>query len=191
MDAKWIVVYDPRGEWWEGSLVDQKRAQSLQARNVVLLPVFPDLFKRSGVGGYHKRAWGAGWSLDSSMPRTVSPMTIYCAKDLPMLHWAARLLPEPSFLEALNGAEENTALLNGFIRIVSDGSQIIAAKCGLLAEKYVDMRDLKKDQLVDGAFNLRGSAKVTIPGDGHYGFALYGYAPGLRVLWSAVSQSFE
>jgi hypothetical protein len=191
MDTKWIVVYDPKGEWWEGSLVDQTRAQSLQSRNVVVLPVVPDLFKRSGVGGYHKRAWGSGWSLDSSMPRTVSPMTIYCSKDLSAIHWAARILPEPGFLDILQGNEEKPALLNGFIRVVSDGSQAIAAKVGLLAETYVDVRDLKKDQLVDGAFLLRGKAKVTVPGDGHYGFALYGYAPGLRVLWSAVSQAFE
>lgn len=185
-----IVVYDPKGEWWEGSLVDDKRASLLQARDVVVLPVVTDLFKVSGVGGYHRRAWGAGWSLDSSVPRTISPMTMFCSKELTAIHWAAQIMPDPSFLDLIS-REENRKMLNGFIRIVADTSQAIAAKCGLQAEQYVDVRTLTKDQLVGGKFIVRGQAKVTIPGDGHYGFALYGYAPGLRVLWSAVSQSFE
>jgi hypothetical protein len=178
------------GDWWEGSLVDDDRARVLESRDVIVLPVVPDLFKVSGVGGYHKRAWGAGWSLDSMTPKTISPMTIYCSKDLTAIHWAARVMPEANFIDMIS-REDNRKQLTGFIRLVSDNSQAIPAKCGLMAEQYVDVRTLTKDKLVKGCFQIRGTATISVPGDGHYGFALYGYAPGLRVLWSAVSQSFE
>jgi len=187
MHKKHIVVYDPKGQWWEGALVDEERARQLTSRDVVVLPVIPDLFKVSGVGGYHKRSWGAGWSLDSSVPRTVSPMTIYCLKDASAFYWAARILPEASFLEDMKEGKP----LTGFVRIVPDNSQAIVAKCGLQAEQHVEINTLTKDKLVGDSFLVQGSAKISVPGDGHYGFALYGYAPGLRVVWSAVSQSFE
>lgn len=190
MNEYYVVVEDRSGEWWEGSLVDGTRARQLEARGVVLLPTIPDLFRVSGVGAYHKRAWGAGLKLDRMTPRHVSPMTIYCSKEFTALHWRARLIPEPDLLEKLNG-EGEVVSPDGFLRIIYDPSQPLPYKLGLMSNEMVDARSLTKNQLKDGGFDIGGVAKINAPGDAHYGVALYGMMSGLRVAWSAVSQAKE
>ncbi len=101
MGAKqYIVVEDPENSYWEGALVDEQRAGQLRARGVALLPCLPDMFRRSGVGGYARRAWGAGWPLDSAVPRMVAPLTVYLAPEAGThVYWLARLVCDQELLE--------------------------------------------------------------------------------------------
>ncbi len=88
-------------------------------------------------------------------------------------------------------ANEAGVELVGFLRFVSDSSQSIAFKAGILQSDadVVHARSLTKKDLIDGAFFIGGAVRATVPGDGVYGFALYGHAPGLRVAWSAATQA--
>lgn len=183
----WIVVEDPLGEWWEGALVDEGRKRQLESRGVVLLPCLPDLFRRSGVGGFHKRAWGAGLSVNGSQPRTVAPLTVYCSPEFHGMYWAARLIPEPPMVDRIMNDERN--VFQGFLRFIADASQANPNKLGVTPRNVFDLGTLDKRHYVQGGFIIRGDATLTVPGEAHYGFALYGTAPGLRIVWMAASQA--
>jgi hypothetical protein len=81
----------------------------------------------------------------------------------------------------------------GFLKISIDASQVIANKAGVTPrDSGVDIRALTKMKLSKtGHFLVQGSATIRCPTDGHYGFGLYGYAPGLRLVWAAVSQAAQ
>jgi len=206
--GQFIVVEDPKGEFWEGALVDEMNAQALRAREVVLLPVIPDLFRRSGVGGFHKRAWGSGWSVDHFSPRVICPLTMYCAqytdenhRALSQLNWAAKIVLTDEIKARLKIGHPD--LLPGFLKITSDASQFSPFKAGVVPKTDRDDRVgdrpaelLFKDlvtykQKEDGMLVLTGKATLTIPGDGYYGFGLYAMGTGLKVVWLAVSQSLQ
>lgn len=185
--TSYIVVEDSSGEWWEGALVEDVRARMLESKGVILLPVIPSLTKRSGVGGFHLRKWGSGWELDSQVPRIACPMTMYCEQPYNRLNWVAKVLPSSEWLEKLDkGIPE---LLNGFIKICADSNQSLVYKPSLTPVEDYLVRSLTRNQLVDGAFILKGTARIGLPADSHYGFGLYAVASGLRVVWSAISQS--
>lgn len=179
----WIVVWDPEAEYWSGGLVDLVKAHQLAQRGVVLLPVEPPLFKLSGVGGYHYRAWGGGYPLDNPMPRMTCPLSMYCSREYPVFHWKARLVAEPN-------VADDVASFEGALRLQSDIGQVNPLKVGLMplakADPLFDMRQIgKADQY--GGWTIGGKATAQVPQDGIYGFGLYGGAPGLRVVWAAVS----
>jgi hypothetical protein len=186
LNKLWIVVEDPTDTYWEGAHVDAIRAAQLRARGVALLPVVADVLVRAGVGGYHKRGWGAGWSLTTTIPRIASPMSMYCVKEMSKIHWCARLVLEPEYLIKLREG----VLLEGHLRVASDYGQPFPSKAGVNPEDVVDIRQLTEKQLGhhDG-FLVGGTAKVSIAQDGIHGFALYGVAPGFRIAWSAISQA--
>lgn len=188
-NPNWLVVEDPTGEWWEGALVEESRKAQLEARGVVLLPVLPDLFRRSGVGGFHKRAWGAGWPVLPARPTIVAPLTLYCSASFAFVHWAARVMPSSEQYERIENSEKG--VIQGFLRFIADASQAIPNKAGCQPVVECDLSTLDNRTVQERGFIVRGSAKVSIPGDGHYGFALYGAAAGLRVVWAAASQSAE
>jgi hypothetical protein len=191
LNENYIVVYDPEGEYWDGSLVNPLVKNQLEARGVILLPTLPSLFKLSGVAAYAKRSWGAGLSLDFPAPKLHSPLTMFCDQRYTILHWAARLLPDPSFLKKLEAGDPE--LLHGFLQISTDSSQVIPGKAGVHPKNpNVDVRALTKQKISKrGDFIVQGFANLRIPTDGHYGFGIYGYAPGLRLVWAAVSQAAQ
>jgi hypothetical protein len=181
------------GEWWEGALVDDARARQLEARGVVLLPVIPDLFSKSGVGGFHKRSWGSGWQLDTLAPRIICPMTMFCSTRYTTLNWVTKIILSVDLLDRLkqqaNSADPSNVLW-GFLKICPDSSQAIPSQLGLVPKNDVFIKDLAVSDLTeDGAFVVRGTAKLSVPSEAHYGFGLYAMAPGLRVVWAAISQS--
>jgi hypothetical protein len=184
----YIVVEDRTGDWWEGALVDDVRGRQLESRGVVVLPVVADLFKKSGVGGFHKRAWGAGWTIDSLTPRIVCPLTMFCAQSLNRLNWVAKVIPSEELLGTLK--REVPELVQGFVKICADSSQSISYRAGVTPDVELMLKDLTPKNLTDdGAFILKGTAKLSLPSDAHYGFGLYTMGSGLRVVWSAISQS--
>lgn len=181
INNSWVVVQDPDGKFWPGAIVDAARANQLRPRGVTLLPVVPALFKLSGVGGYAKREWGSGWPMDETVPRMHSPLTMYCTTELTNFHWAARLVAAP---EHGPGAK-----FQGTLRFAADPGQPLAMKVGLTpdpARPSIDVCKLGPPDVHNG-WTIGGTATARVPGDGHYGFAIFGTAPGLRIAWAAIS----
>ena len=188
-NAHWIVVEDVTGDWWTGAVVDAVRAKQLEARGVALLPVVPDLFRTSGVGGFHYRPWGSGISLATSVPRMAAPLTLYGVQELTMLHWKARLVPDAELLKRVEAGE--TGVFDGQLKIASDSSQALVDKMGLVDSAPVEARTLDKRHLSNGGFVVGGQAPARVPGPAHYGVALYGAMRGMRVAWAAASLARE
>lgn len=190
---KWIVVEDMTGEFWEGSLVDENLKRKLTGRRMAMLPVMPSLFTASGVGGFHKRSWGSGWPLDAASPKFFSPLTIFCTRDLNSMHWAAKLVLSPAGRARLE-ANADTALI-GSLQLAPDSGQHNANRIGLapkgdgsasfIAARSLKLADMNDD---DSSFYVGGEMVVSVPTNGHYGVALYGHMPDVRVAWAAVSQ---
>ena len=176
----YIVVEDPAAEYWDGSIVDSRRANILSTRGVVLLPVVPALMRLSGVGGYYKRAWGAGWPLASSPPKMHAPMTIYVVPEYRTVSWAARIM----------GEDDNRESYQGQIRLAADGSQPHASNTAGVSGAHntpVDFGKLGPRDEYSG-WVIRGEAQILTAGaGGHFGLALYGEGAGLRVVWAAAS----
>jgi len=173
-----IVVWDPKNEIAEGTLVTDVQAMQLEPLGVALLPVVPRLFEASGVGGYAKRQWGPGVALSPHMPRLSCPLTIYAAKELRALHWCARLVPDGTGV-----------VPNGQLRLTADGNQP-----GVLNASYqpngnlITLGSLGKADAA-GGWTVGGKGVVSPSGDGYVGFALYGTGSGIRVLFAAISQA--
>ena len=180
-----IVVEDPSGERLEGEIVNHQRSEQLATRGVTCLPVCPDLFDQSGVGGYMRRAWGPGWPLHAPSPRMNAPMTIFCTSRHTLLHWCARL----TATDACARAAAAGMLPTGQLRIATDPSQHLAhlSKLSPLAGPIEAGRLGPPDER--GGWVVRGKTGLSVADEGHYGFAIYGHAPGLLVTWSAVSCS--
>ena len=70
-----VVVDDPSGQYWEGALVKGREGHILRSRGVIVLPVDPRMFRFSGIGGYMKRSWGAGFPLTNVVPALNCPLT--------------------------------------------------------------------------------------------------------------------
>lgn len=192
MNSHWIVVWDPQNEWWEGSLVDESRARQLEARGVALLPCMPELFKLAGVGGYAKRAWGAGWPLDYGAPRMACPLTIYMPRaDDPAgrvrttntLYWKARIVPSDEVrARLLEGA-----VYDGVLRLAADSGQAGPLHAGLTPRAPApDFRKLGQPD-AHGGWTIGGNGTTTPTVQGFYNYALYGAAPGFRVVWLAAT----
>jgi hypothetical protein len=187
-----VVVWDPEGMYWDGAVIDGDRAGRLAQRGVVTLPCLPQLFEQSGVGGFSKRSWGAGLPLDSLAPRMVAPLTLYMpetgqAVHPPRgLHWRARLV-----LDVRDGVRPPTKpLFDGVVRFTADSSQRTPNKCVYLEQgsRSFTARDLGPAD-AHGGWTVGGEGVVSAPGEGHYGFALWAGAPGLRVAWVAATMT--
>lgn len=179
-----VVVWDPKGEFWEGSLVEERVARVLQERGVAMLPVVPELLRRAGVGGFHKRAWGSGWPLDFMAPRLVCPLTMFLSTALRTLHWVARLVPDDAHRQP---ASEGKTFTQGSVRLVGDSGQD-HARMTTIANTTPAVDGAKLGKLdAEGGWTVGGDAEVNPSSDGFYGFGLYGTMPGVRVVWAAVS----
>lgn len=186
----WIVVNDPAGEWWEGALCDATRARTLAGRGVVLLPVVPEFFRLSGVGGYFRRSWGSGFPLSRTVPMFAAPCTVALDSTKVQrvatgslvttseVHWRARLVPVGEAPESLQGS----------LRMASDSAQSLARFAHPVAgtSQVIDVTKLGKADDRAG-WLIGGKMQLSCPSPGHYGLSLYGYAPGLAVAWVACS----
>jgi hypothetical protein len=179
-----IVVEDPEGQYFEGSLVDRQKAAQLEARGVALMPVDPRLFQNSAVGGYFKRAWGSGLPLDSLFPRVQAPMILYCDPQYPVLHWRTRVVASEEFLEL------DRECRTGGLHIATDTSQRTPFSATVGGVTSTLVRELGAPDH-DHGWVIGGTAVLTCGHAGHVGLCLYGHAPGLRVLWAAVSTTQE
>lgn len=180
--SHYIVVDDPNDEYRDGSIVSATLNHQISNRGAVTLPVDPEVLRRSGVGGYHRRTWGAGWPLDSMAPRMTCPLTLWATPEHNSLAWVARLSGGQELLALAVSGER----LEGQLRLASDttGGAYQAGLHGL--EKPVSMREIGPPD-AQGGWTISGRASASIAVEGHYGFALYGVAPGFRVIWAAAS----
>jgi hypothetical protein len=144
----------------------------------------------SGVSDYHCRRWGGGWPLDFGAPRYACPMTLLLRKDpsgqqgqqpSDAVHWAARLLLDEALEDRARGGER----FEGMVRFVADNSQHMFASYAT-SDEPVNVAKLGEPD-GGGGWTISGSGRVAVPTDGHYGFSLYGAAPGVRVAWAAAS----
>lgn len=176
-----VVVWDPSGTYWEGALVDAAKARvlSMPPHNVVMLPVVPDMFGASSVAGWSKRAWGAGVPLSMMAPRMVAPLTLWMDPKIRGLVWRARLVPDV-------GPRPNRYA--GVLRFAADSGQRIpfTAAYRELTDAPVQLEKLQATD-ADGGWIVGGEGVVGVSNEGHYGFAIYAAAPGLRVVWVAAS----
>jgi hypothetical protein len=174
-DRQHIVVHDPSGEFWDGGVVDAQRAEILGQRGGVVLPCDPVLFRKSGVGGFMKRAWGAGWPLEAAASESFCPITLWAEVTHRRVHWAARLIPSPG-------------PTTGFLRLIGLPSHASGWSAPVQAEGggLVSANTLG-DPDEDGGWTVGGRGVVQLRGPGFYDFALYGMMPGVRCVWLAAS----
>jgi len=75
----------------------------------------------------------------------------------------------------------------GMIRLANDSSQATTHQAALSpGAPFTDARQLGRVDKHDG-WTIGGTANIHPVQDGHYGFALFGSCPGLRVAWAAIS----
>jgi hypothetical protein len=182
-----VVIWDPSGKFAEGTFLEGLRQMPvIEGRGAVLLPCDVDLFQRSGVGGYFMRRWGMGWAYQGHVASRGCPMVLHVMPDRPFIHWAARLIPATRTMPEGEVPETD---FHGHLRLTSDSSQPSALSGGLSADS--DTIDLSKLGPADpqGGWIIRGRSRLSVVERGFFSFSLYGLAKGLKVLWSAVSQS--
>lgn len=185
MNKYQIVVDDPTREYLPGSLVLEARAMQMTPRGVTLLPVAPELFKLSGVGGYMKREWGAGFPLDFAVPRMSCPLMMLIPQDGKVLHWAVRLTPDDSTKERILKGDT----FQGSLRLAADSGQANPNRAAIKAlSSPINFQELGMPD-ADGGWTRISKYEVEVPNTNHYSFAIYGAAPGLRVSWAAISVS--
>lgn len=179
-----VVVWDPEGKYWEGSLVGPEVATLIRGRGGAALPTDPELFAVSGVGGYMRRGWGAGWPLDAMAPRSFCPLALYVTPEHRALHWAARLVADEGHLAA---ARERGIDHPGSIQIMSYSPRSNTFKVSITPRtEVVKIAGLgKADDL--GGWTIGGHAVAHPAMEGVAAFALYGSGAGVRVAWAALS----
>ncbi len=184
MNKQQIVVWDPEDRYWEGSLVEPQVATAIRQRGGASLPVDASMFALSGIGGYMRRGWGAGWPLDNLAPQSVCPLALYVTPDHRVIHWVARLVPS----EALAArSREQAPDAPGSIQLMSVAARANTMKLGLSSRTELRRtRDLGPTDS-HGGWLVRGEVSVNPTSEGVASFSLYGTAPGLRVAWAAVS----
>jgi hypothetical protein len=192
---KYIVV-EPANHPWrdgtlrEGQIVGQNEFLKLKAAGVVMLPYAEPLAKLSGVGGYHRRAWGEGITLNGLTPRMACPLTVFLtSQQKAKLSWCALAVPDAETMRDLIAGRRP---YTGRAQLAGDQSQAIAAKIvttgdgGMVQFDGLGMPQFRKDL---GGFLIGGETEARVPMDGHYGLGIYGMGRGLRVVWAAVAQA--
>lgn len=179
-----IILEDPTGEYWPGSLVTEERANALAARGVASMPVEPSLFHSSAVAGFFRRDWGAGWGIPM-VPGPCAAMLLYTVSGLHTLNWSAKIVPTPKLLEEMKAGKNPS----GLIRLVTDSGQVGVSAGGLsnTDASVVDLSNLGEPG-TDG-WIVQASARTDASSSTMIGYTLYGHAREMRVAWAALSQT--
>lgn len=190
-DENFVVVEDPKRKYIEGELVKGMEVQPVVQRGGAVLPVISDLF-REGAGAYIRRGWGKGLSLHHPAPKFLSPATLFCEQRSLEINWIAKVFVEPEMANAIRAGTK----AQGFLRMAPGGTSQNPNRCGFTQSTplkqfpEVGPSDLFADPIAKAEyFLIGGRGSVQIPGDGTYSFSLYGYGPGFRVAWFALSQT--
>ncbi len=172
---KHVVLWDPKGEYWEGAIVDGEQVGRLEDRGVVVLPCSPELFSTAAFAGFAKRSWGSGWPLDGAVPVAVCPLAIYYpGEPYRALRWKARLVGKSG-----QGIPLRIAAGEGRGNVVRPVLQDIGKNC-------VEIGSLGKPDS-NGGWTVGGESLFCASGPGFFSLALYGCAMGMRVAWVAAT----
>lgn len=177
MKQKYVVVWDPENEYWEGAIVDGELVASLETRGVAVLPACPELFAQAGFAGYAKRGWGSGWPLDGDVPQAVCPLSIYYpGEPYRSLHWKARLVGTPG-----QGIPLRLAAAEARGNVIRPVLHDVAGK-----GNAVDVATLGVPDANEG-WTVGGTTHLSVSGPAMFALCLYGCAPGMRVAWLAAT----
>ena len=125
-----VAIWDPKGDIWEGALLEDSAALALLGRGGVALPVDAAAVKDGGLSGYAKRAWGGGWPMDFATPRLCCRIAVGTpAGTGKVIHWAARLLPTQEIARAATAGEMHK--YSGSFHLAADSSQVGVQKCSV------------------------------------------------------------
>ena len=185
---QWIVVDDPTGKMFEGEVVGQRDIGALAARGATILPFRPDLGKRSGIGGYHKRALGYGTALHPFQQKIAGQIVLFCTPEYRTVFWAAKLIADESVRKLLADKQR----VECTVRLAPDATQESAFRAGFSAQgkQWKAVTDLVAGNLdKHGAIVVFGEAGVSVQTPGFYPFALSGSGQGFRVAWVAATQA--
>jgi hypothetical protein len=173
-----IIIHDPKFRYPIGDLLDGEKALAkLHGNGGVTLPVEPRLLGRNGVSGYFRRDWGSGVRYENLVGTRGCPMVIYAMPDFPRIYWAIRAMPIPGAVES-----------RGTFRLATHSGQYGTITGGLSADgASAEFADQELDK--DGGVTILGKAKLNCTMEGYLGLCVYGCAVGIRVLWSAVTQT--
>lgn len=182
-----VVVWDPKGEFWEGAIVEEAKSRELEQRGAATLPCVPEIFRLTGFAGYAKRAWGSGWPLDSRTPSHVCPLSIWTpSSDLRTLHWKAFVAPTDSGADRIARGQEVAG--EGIVRLITGETRESVMRPGLSSHHQAKDPEISKlGAPRDGGWIIGGFSNFSVPGAGLYALGLYGFAPGLRVVWVAAT----
>lgn len=172
-----IVVWDPSGQYPEGSFVEGDRGVEKMIREgVMLLPADPELMQQSPIAGFFSRKWGPGWAYTGARAVRGCPMLMYLPTEVVRVNWIARLAPDP---------EEVTR--SGILRMVGHTSAPGQVAGGLSAiSTAINLAELP-DPDEHGGWTVHGESKLAMAQEGFVGVALHGACTGVRILISAVS----
>lgn len=177
MQTVHVVAWDPTGKLSEGEVLDGQNATQLAKNSgAVLMPVDDDLANQA-VAGYFHRGWGAGWEYNQMQGERGCPMLLFVHVGRRWLHWALRIEPIPGEKPL------------GLMRLTTDSSRPNAMSGGLSAhDAPIDLGLLGP---VDerGGWTVRGKLQVSHSGSGYLALNFYGSCQGVRVPWTACSQT--
>lgn len=186
-----VCIHHAQRQEVVGSLLDPTdRAIRLAEGDGLLatLPASKRMLEKHPVGGFFRRDWGVvpPRRFERMIPARICPMILWCSPDAAHLHFAARLAYDPP--------QERRP--RGTIRLTAAAFVVGALTSGLSAvgDRPVDLGtldgiDADLGELVGRSWIVKGSAKLSVEGEGYIALALSGVAEGVRVVWSAVSQS--
>jgi hypothetical protein len=172
----YIIAHDPGGDYLPGAIVTAAEAPELQSQGVALLPVDAEAVSNGGpVSGYFLRQWGAGWPLNSPIPKMVCPMLLQVTPTVRELHWLAQIVRDPAYAEApgwrgLCTIAATPAFQGGALGIVGQSN----------------VRELPLEDS-SGGWLVGGSLTVTCNSEGYTALSLYASAPGYAVAWASAT----
>lgn len=183
---KRIVIWS-RTSVGVGTVLDaDKSVHLMESRaEVATLPVEEGLLEQGAAHGYFRRDWGPGVGFTGMRPVRGCDMLLWVRPDIAYLHFAAFLVHDR--------AQERKP--RGIVRLTSAGNSTGSFVGGISA---VGMRDLDLGELEPDASDaapatwiLRGRVGVGVQVEGFLSCCLQGVAEGVRVLWTAVTQSSQ
>lgn len=177
--GKRIVVWGRPGV---GEVLEEDRQTDLLEKRgeLVTLPVDVKLLEVGPLHGYFQRNWGAGIPLHDLKPARVCPMMIGVQPEFSYVHFAVAILADA----------EQRKRPRGVIRLGAISTPLSAYMGGISA---IGAIDLKLDDSGDDEeqWILRGRVNLNVQVEGYLACGLNAVAEGVRVLWSAVTQSSQ
>lgn len=173
-----VVIWDPAGEFREGSVVEGAHHDLVLARKAATLPVEPDAMTRNGCAGWVKRAWGDGVDFHRDVSRQGCPVAIHIVPRFQVLNWIACVEPT-----------QDLEHVRGRLRLAADTKQVGTMSAGIGSTEKPIIFDDREPPGKHGVWLVGGRQKILAQHEGLVGLCLFGTLSCARVRWLAVSQT--